>query len=1453
MYNQKLELKPIIEHKKGALQEAIDYLFENINNFTQADLKNFILVFSGLNTKELYLLEKQDVLRLRNNYSFYELITHRKPSKIYIDLDNKKNEHEPLSYNDIVKFIEKFKEFLKYCYNIKGNINYSIHISIDKNEKINFDLNEKIIKSTHIILNCYVDDNKHLKMLFNKFFSAYSSLFENIYKQFDFSVYSRNKKFRFLYQAKEETPNIILRKVIVSEGKRTGVSSVIETNNINHNDFITLISEDDIFLDFDIHIENNIILSIANDENSEINTTFEYKINQKQKLHYLIKKKIEENNGYENSKKWFKYLNIIIQAVYLQGETKLTIEDYLNNDFIKLFLEYSKKVEKWRNSYDKNVNCIKNILEDIKKLNTILKKDNKKYCRMLVDYEVKKITEICGGKNYIVEDINIKQKKYYRLINKDTNQSHLYNFNICNLIPNYIIINDEIKKKGEEHLLILNSKFLNNQDKFKDVILVNDLEQVNKDNNQNVYCYAPCGSGKTFKVLLPNIKSILCDDEPNTIMIITDTISLSQKLYTDIINFLPNFKDNIVLYNNPKHKINENTKVLVVCYYSILKFKDFKASHILIDEYKNVSNCFTTLIGENSTREHSRLLLNEFCRRLQTSIIKLYDANLYDFDVKFLNRMTSENIEYYKLINFKQKNNTIILQNFNTALKDLLTCETRCLIGASSRINLMSIQEHIKHRKHLYIDKNGAYSSILLNHSDKHKRELRNEFINNPNHAKWLEYDFILYTPVITCGLSINNKVFDKTYFFTSSGGANVLQSCQMLERARDNISNTIVLVAFEDKLNTLKNSEIKTSNYINNENMIICQNNNNNEKKQKYITESLTDFDTDLEHNSNGNKIYEYCETYQEYLSKENNYTKQYNMLKVLFEWGHDNFVADLYERFNENEKEIFNNELENKLSIKDIEENTFLDTEYKNIDIKNNTYELSSEITKMFLLKRLGISIYNYNLLNNGDKKNLIDKWIIHNDFLKDNSKLTIFENLSYFKFFELKELLIYNLFETIVKDKTLNLIKSKENTNLNYVNKMFRKLFSMYIVFKFLDLIGYDTITKLSIFFKKCINEPCFIDGKIKQQKTFITEVSTKYDYIIEYLFKSIHYLKENHIKHKAHVLLYCFQNLGFIVNSSDKSERIVKPQIDVRINTNRYVINYDDDYIFETDNERVPSLKDGSAGVPHLEKDNHINELLFEYKNEYFKTDENIYIKLNENYYFIGKIYFDEIIDDYVVFRNKKNFVSRDVNLIAECKVSELQFQMTPVITLLNSNFLNDENDKYNKIYRELCNLCDNYVITDEIINNINETLKPTQINSSEVNEMRRKYETEFNKYFKYFGNGIDNGFDMDDKINELHNENIKLLHTNTLQDYRIIIENRKQELINKGQEQKLTEQEEKEKMKQFIKEQKLKEKEHKKTQTKEKSKMKAIEKVKCEFCDKLISKKNMAIHLKNKHS
>jgi hypothetical protein len=70
-------------------------------------------------------------------------------------------------------------------------------------------------------------------------------------------------------------------------------------------------------------------------------------------------------------------------------------------------------------------------------------------------------------------------------------------------------------------------------------------------------------------------------------------------------------------------------------------------------------------------------------------------------------------------------------------------------------------------------------------------------------------------------------------------------------------------------------------------------------------------------------------------------------------------------------------------------------------------------------------------------------------------------------------------------------------------------------------------------------------------------------------------------------------------------------------------------------------------------------------------------------------------------------------------------------------------------------------------------------------------------------------------------------------------------------------------EEKEKQKQLKKEQKLKEKEqkkeekqlikeHKKKQTKEKSRLKAKEKVKCEFCNKLISKSNMAIHKKIKH-
>jgi hypothetical protein len=958
------------------------YDYQYTQSLTQLDIKkesNELLpvdkyIFCYKKASNRYeIIEPTDINNIRTKKFLYEIVNSETAIRFYIDLDVK--DETKLSYNEILNLISHFKEYLKLNYDYDTDINYKIHISLTNQELNNnvYNINDKWITSTHIIFNIITDNVIQLKQIFRNFKNTKAPLTEYI----DLMVYSYRKKFRTLYQSKEQVfknepvSNKIFYKFKIID------DLLIQDKTITDEDFVSYIIPNGTDKNMLLTTENKqiFIKDLNNFIKIEIdeciiklnynNYNIHYQVNQLDQLEKHINKLDDKNlliTFY-----WINQLRLVIACLILSN---IEWNNILNHPLIQLFLNKSKI-----GKYDNN-NCYEN---NVSFINSIIDKKELKQHYQNKFYEPLKEKEIF----YIYKSLSLNKTEPIIITTKKINKeqyNHIYYGATKEQMEQEIITdnyNDEIEKKKKETEKQINrirnnkpikqrqktdinvKKALYNptnqilldkyiikeitiQEKTKDVIYSNhqyqlaieeiknneiekeeyvyncneiiDLNDVIIDPNLNQYLTAPVGAGKSYFVMRKDIDIVL-KDANNKIQFITDTISMAEKTYQDVLNVITElgYDSKIIKFYNDKSKshitkINDNIKILIVCYDSIYKYKIFRPTHLFIDEFVNVCKRIPVIKKVGNDKDDIR---NYFFSLFKSCIIKLYDADIENNILRIIKKQYNININIVSLINYTQYNNNIIFSNVEKTKKDILDClknnyNITISSSADPKKHLLRLMDDLYKEtkcKMITIYGEGAIESgSNENVSKKLKKELCKDT------TKWNEYRVILYSPAITTGISFNQEnYFYKHFHFIQPLTADATQNAQMIYRIRKNLTKTIQIAVMDNRINTLKNLQIlnilhkRKSNFkIFNDNIINNYNNplmsiefikpieDMKKKPQEYKTED------DL-------TIHQSIQNIEEYYDRTKKYKIIYNLFQKCFKYGSKKIICKFYDTIDE------------------------------------------------------------------------------------------------------------------------------------------------------------------------------------------------------------------------------------------------------------------------------------------------------------------------------------------------------------------------------------------------------------------------------------------------------------------------------------------------------------------------------------------------------------------------
>jgi len=1049
---------PFVYHNDKSYKATLDTLniAKNQHNF----LKTNEYLFAYMKQSKLYeWIKLEDIGCLIDRNYLYEIVNSETAIRLYMDLDVKDKE---LSFLQILKMIEDFKMFLKTYYDYQVDFNTNIHLSLKPSQLQNaYKIDEKFITSCHIIFDVIVDDVIQAKQIIKSFMNTRAILTEYI----DIKVYSYRRKFRTLFQAKEQ----FLKTDIVS-GKKfykfkvindilihdTSITkedfiSCIIPSNTNTNELIEITNKKKIFVDdylkfINVKIDEPIIkLSYV-----EYKNVF-YCIDQIKKL----KSYLNDLNEVEFTKNYYWNVNLkLVVATLILANIKWT--DIINHEIMKLFLKLSRvneyDTDEWNS---KNIKYIETIIEkkilhnhfkkeffepltekviyyiynllELNATDTILITErviNKKSQLQInyggeltdllnfVDNEEKVITQSKKNEAKTTSKIinSLKKNKQINSIlinevltdnNNENIKSSLYNQNKQILLIDFKIdrektengdYKDIVSSNIQKQLALEEIKLIGNitEKSCYDIVEVLNLQNVEINAYENRYLTAPVGAGKSYIVLRQDINSILKNKESKTI-VITDTISMANKSYADILNIIKEYgfaEKNIKLYNNSSDKFTDDTKILVCCYDSIYKYKEhFTPTHLIIDEFVNVCKRITATKKLGNDKDNIR---NYYFKLIQSCYLKFYDADVDELMLQLIKYNYNINIKIVSLTNYIQLNTNIILTTDEKMKLNILQCLShKKNITISSTSKILKMQELMdkiskihKDIKMVLIYSEGAVESGIV--TETASKKLKNELCSNTE--LWKNYNVVIYSPSITTGISFNDRTyFYKHFHFCSPQSADSTQNTQMIHRVRKNETNTIEISVSNNTLNTLKNIDILNTtkerifNYelfntnrindvnvalkpiqlIETNNQINCVNNNFKLDKKYSIYNSILDI--------------------EEYNEHSKRYRLLYDFFKKIFKYGSHNIEIKIYNKIkNETTQTIQPTILSVELTDEDrqkellyryktkYENATFLLKDYNEVNKLNDDeeeYDYNQHKTIYLLKLNYSYSIWTYN----------------------------------------------------------------------------------------------------------------------------------------------------------------------------------------------------------------------------------------------------------------------------------------------------------------------------------------------------------------------------------------------------------------------------------------------------------------------------------------------------------
>ena len=903
-----------------------------------------------INTHDFIVLKPNQLNFLRQNNHLYEIVNYHGFTWLYMDLDNLIN----LSYNDIIKLTNDFKEFLRTEHNITHKIECNIHISTNESKTKTYSLDETgYISSVHIIFNVLLFNVNSMKQLMKQFIGTNKKLTDYI----DLNVYSFNKKFRTLFQSKEkigdkEPSGKILLKYEYKNGFACWNSTITENDLcsyiVNHNLPIEQIDGKEINTKdkkyyLQIEIENKTI------ELKHSFNTF-YSIDEIEHAKKYIKNLSIDK--FINKQSWKNLLRFCVFYTIIYG---VEWSHILEHELIQLFLKKSL-VGKYNTSeyQQKNIDYIKEIINkkelkthyqknkfDVlneKELtiiyNKIQKQPNEPILIQLIDINKKTFFKISYGntieilkENMIIYTNSKISKKIVNTIIKtkndymkpniklcETNKSILYNQRQQILLMDYEIHDNKLYANQQYHIALEEifmtecSKNIKTQEKcIYTINEISNLEQL-KPTDENTYINAPVGSGKSY-ILENDILHIINQNDKNKCVVIADTITMASKLHMDILNiYIKNGldTDEILFYQDMKQHIYiaDNIRIFIVCYESLKNIKHkYKPTHLIMDEFVNITKKFTEncLKINRQKNETVEFLFDLF----KTCVIKAYDANIEHHILQFFKHLKI-NIKIFKLIDYVQYNNNVIYLEHRNQLNTMLNFlnqNKKISISASSVKECYeietTIQNAIPNIKMIVITARGANESFNENPISK---KLKKDIAKNTNML--CEYDVVIYSPCIQTGISFNIENYFYCHFhFIQPSTCSATQNSQMIFRIRKTESKTIYITVIKNNSNTFKNLKINdiTNAKISNHTDFI-DNQTNNEyslfwnKKQTNSNTTVCKNDNILKLDFVKYSILENLDLLQEHYLMLKYYTLVFDIFRNVYNYGCNNIHIKFY-----------------------------------------------------------------------------------------------------------------------------------------------------------------------------------------------------------------------------------------------------------------------------------------------------------------------------------------------------------------------------------------------------------------------------------------------------------------------------------------------------------------------------------------------------------------------------
>ena len=922
---------------------------------------------------ELILPENIDVIK--NKRFLYEIINSESAIRLPVDIDVDKEDPKPFSLYQVKQMIENFRIYLKEKYDYTHNFTYNIHISIHPDHVNNtYTLYEKNLSSCHIIFDIIVTSSKEAKEVVTNFVYERNVLTDLI----DLSVYSYRKKFRTLYQSKEQTK----KNEPVSGNTLYKFEEQILSNTFKHNPTIT--SKDLISIVIPTNTPEEQLLNINNkkilliDEHKilknikidppvitlkyeNFNNVF-YHIDQIDKVKKYFLKLADDVFNKESV--WYNNVRLIIATLILAN---IDWNNILTHELTNYFLNRTtypnytlEESNKWSIDYfqkliDKKVLFChynakffdtltpKEILYIFKILNleqnaTILiteKKINKQQNLLITHGDGLSIdiilTKIINPKDnthnfkeslYILKhqillvDFIIKIENKTNVTNLDDDENIIDN-NDANIDDKKNELIEVIYSNNQYQVSLEEIKHIGNKNKKHcyPVTYITNLKAFDIKVNENIYLTAPVGSGKSYHILSKDIKHILKTNKK--IMMITDTRSMADKTYSDVIEILTKLKidKSIVKLYKDCSEFSKDTRILICCYNSIANWKDrFYPDFLLIDEICNVAKSISSTNLTGAKKDDTR---NYFFHLISTCVLKFYDADVDEFLLQIIKKNYNIPIKIVSLINYVQYNNNIILTTESNNLLEIESCikskqkiTISSTTGSKKMIELIDVlTEKYPHLNIVFIHKKGAeVNKASLNPDTNDTNGLKFLSILCSNTELWKKFDIVIYSPSITTGVSFNDKTyFFKHFHFIDVSTADATQCAQMVNRVRGNLSKTIQISISKNALGTLKKYKILDTSKQRLYNFEVFNDNviHNTDIELKKITEiellttntNKTEYDIINTSHSIQNSII----LIEDWAERQKKYRLAYDLFQLLFKYGSTNLSIHFFQKYEE------------------------------------------------------------------------------------------------------------------------------------------------------------------------------------------------------------------------------------------------------------------------------------------------------------------------------------------------------------------------------------------------------------------------------------------------------------------------------------------------------------------------------------------------------------------------